>query len=734
MSDTSTNRPIKTELSRDLGFYSALAIGVGTMIAAGIFTLSGLAIRNVGSAAIVSFLLAALVSLMTALTYCEFVSIYPRSGEGYLYARKTFSPPLAYLVGWSLFLGYTASCAFYIASLSSYFIEFIYHTPYESAIGVVSIIILTLLNVKGTKESGGFQVIVTVAKVILLIWFIAGGMRYVSMPELVEQFNTDLVEIVSTSALVFITFFGFSAIAASAGEVQKPIRNIPKAIFWSVGIVTFLYTLVVLVIIAAGLDEYTEAAMGIAATRFLGGVGGLVIVAGAIFSMISASNASIMAGSRVALAMSQLGHLPKELGLVNQRTHTPIMALIVVGGAIALFTLALPLEELAHFADTVLLTALIFVNYALILHRRKYPRIRRPFRVPLVPLLPILAMIANAYLLFQIIRHPLPLILAMSCLALGMIGFLSWKGAQPEEEALPGEASKILMETFSPPKNDKRPHIMVPIANPDTMPELIKIAATIAQQQGGILILLRVVTVPEQIPLSLQSNLIEREKPILDLGQKEAEKYGVEANALLKVSYNTSRAILETARERSCSLIVLGWKGYSSNRDKILGQVVDTVVTYARCDIMLIKRVPGPIFDNVLLPTAGGEHARTAEAYAAMLVKAAEGKLTLCRVEEPEKDISKAREEIETAQHRISAFNELETDIKIIRSRSIAQGILDNSETYDTIIIGATRTSIYQQILFGSIPEDIAQSFPKNIIVIKHHHPVKALLGRVMTE
>jgi nucleotide-binding universal stress UspA family protein len=59
---------------------------------------------------------------------------------------------------------------------------------------------------------------------------------------------------------------------------------------------------------------------------------------------------------------------------------------------------------------------------------------------------------------------------------------------------------------------------------------------------------------------------------------------------------------------------------------------------------------------------------------------------------------------------------------------------LDNSETYDTIIIGATRTSIYQQILFGSIPEDIAQSFPKNIIVIKHHHPVKALLGRVMTE
>ena len=118
---------VETELSRDLGLTSALAIGIGTMIAAGIFTLSGLAIRNVGSAAIVAFLLAAFVAIFTALTYCEFVSIYPKTGEGYLYARKTFAAPLAYFVGWALFLGYTSSCAFYIASLSSYFNEFIYH-------------------------------------------------------------------------------------------------------------------------------------------------------------------------------------------------------------------------------------------------------------------------------------------------------------------------------------------------------------------------------------------------------------------------------------------------------------------------------------------------------------------------------------------------------------------------------------------------------------------------------
>ena len=93
------NGSIETQLSRDLGLVSALAIGVGTMIAAGIFTLSGLAVGYVGSAAIVAFLAAALVATFTALTYCEFSSIYPQSGEGYLYARRTFParPPERFL-------------------------------------------------------------------------------------------------------------------------------------------------------------------------------------------------------------------------------------------------------------------------------------------------------------------------------------------------------------------------------------------------------------------------------------------------------------------------------------------------------------------------------------------------------------------------------------------------------------------------------------------------------------
>ncbi len=728
---------VQTELSRDLGITSALAIGIGTMIAAGIFTLSGLAIRNVGSAAIVSFLLAAFVSLFTALTYCEFVSIYPRSGEGYLYARKTFAAPLAYIVGWALFLGYTASCAFYIASLSSYFVEFIMHTPFEGLSGIVGLVALTLLNIKGTKESGGFQIIVTAAKVILLLWFIIGGLTYVDSQEIMDKFSDDVGSIVSTSALVFITFFGFSAIAASAGEVKNPVKNIPRAIFWSVGVVTLLYTFVVLVTIAANLTEYSEAAMGSAAVKFLGSIGGMVIIGGALFSMISASNASIMAGSRVALAMSQLGHLPREIGSINTRTKTPIIATLLVGGTIAIFTIALPLEDLAHFADTVLLFALIMVNFALIVHRRKFPKMHRPFRVPFVPLLPILGILANFYLLMQIFHHVTPVLLAIACMVLGIIGFFFWKGAQVADKAVPGEASRLALGTFSDDPKDKRMKILVPLANPQTAVDLIRFATAVAKERGAVIVLLRVATVPEQMPLRYNSELVEKEKDILDFGREKVEDAGLPVTTLIKIGHNAGKAILETARERNCALIILGWKGYSRSRDKIFGQVTDLVIKYANCDIMLIKFGEERKFRKMLLPTAGGEHAREAESYAAILSKAFDSELTLCVVEKQDasdQQLIQAQDRIDEAQKRLNEEYGIEAKERIILNNSVPRGIIKAEEEYDTIVVGATRDRLVTQILFGSIPEIVAKYTKKNVIVVKHHNPVKALLGRVVRE
>lgn len=735
-SGTETNgHVIEAELARDLGLVSVLAIGVGTMIAAGIFTLSGLAVGYVGSAAIASFLLAALVATFTALTYCEFSSLYPQSGEGYLYARRTFPALIAYMVGWCLLLGYTASCGFYIASFSSYFNEFILHVRVEVIPGLVAVAALTLLNIKGTKESGSFQVVVTIAKVALLFWFVGGGLLHVDPSVIIERFSTDLGMIGSTAAMVFITFFGFSAIAASAGEVKNPVVTIPRAIFISMGFVTFLYTLVVLVVVAANLTEYTESAMGTAAKDFLGPIGGMVIVGGALFSMVSASNASILAGSRVALSMSRLGHLPKEFGSINAQTRTPIVALVLVGAGIATFATLLPLEELAHFADCVLLIALILVNAALIQHRRKFPNLKRPFRVPFVPLLPGLGILANLYLLSQV-PHLAPVLLALGALVVGFVGFMGWKGAQVEAEALPGLPSRVALEQADQAEADFR--ILVPLAHPANVDSLIDYASVIAHARNGHIIAVRVVVVPEQLPPRLEGYYVERERGILDAARQRARTHDVSMTSLVRIGHNPARAILETSRERECDLMVVGWKGHTSTARYILGEITDTIVMNARTDIMVVKLAGKGLPKRLLLPTHGGVHAKQAETYAANIAASQNGTVTLCTVvpvDAQEELIQSEQERLNEARGRILKATKFEqVDTTIIQNRSVTDGIVEELRNHDGVIVGAAGKSFSNRILFGSIPEEVARLSDKPVIVVKRHHTVKALFGRVMSE
>jgi len=690
--------------------------------ASGIFTLSGLAVRNVGSAAVVSFLLAAFVATFTALTYCEFAAAYPETGEGYLYARRTFRSPVAYLVGWCLLLGYASSCAFYLASFSTYFQEFLWHSPWHTGSGVVALVLLTLLNIKGTKETGGFQVVVTAGKVVLLLWFVTGGLGSVDVPRLVDSFSTDVLSISSTGAMVFITFFGFSAIAASAGEVKDPVRNIPRAIFLSMIIVTVLYTLVVLVIVTAGLTEYNEAAMGEAARLFLGPIGGAVIVGGALFSMISASNASVMAGSRVALSMSRLGHLPGSVGAIDPRTRTPIVALGAVGAGILVFILVLPLEDLAHFADTVLLLALILVNAALIWNRRRYPDLVRPFRVPLVPVLPGLGILANIYLLTQIAQHPFPMVLAAGAIGVGFLGFLAWRGTEAEEVAEP--VAHVVHEAPVP----GRFKVLVPIAHPGHVPILIDIAAHIAADRGGELIFLRVVRVPAQAVPQVTEQDVSAERDLIERARERARLHGFDAvTSIVRAAHKVSSAILDTARERGCDLVVLGWVGSTSTPDRILGTTTEIVVNHSDCDVMLVKPMGDGALQRLLLPTAGGIHAQRAETYAASIARGQGGALlTLCRVvpRAPYFElVQRAGEGLDQAAERLRAHSVTHMRRKLIESDSITDGILEEASDYDAVVLGATLESLQQQILFGNIPERVAQQSDKTVIVVKHVPP-----------
>jgi len=158
--------------------------------------------------------------------------------------------------------------------------------------------------------------------------------------------------------------------------------------------------------------------MARAAQFYLGPAGFYLFVGGALLSMLSAANATVLAGSRVKLAMAERNHLPDSVEQIDEQTGSPTVAVAVTGGLILLFFLVfgvifgippgeaapesglvLGLESLAHFADFMLLGGLAFVNVALIQSRRKYPDRERRFRVPGVPWVPLLGAASTLVLL-----------------------------------------------------------------------------------------------------------------------------------------------------------------------------------------------------------------------------------------------------------------------------------------------------------------------------------------------
>ncbi len=437
-------------LSRDIGLVGATSIGVGTMIAGGIFVLSGLAVATVGAAAAVSFGLAAIVASFTALTYAEFATMYTVDGGGYAYVDEVFDSEWSYLVGWLLMLGYPASAAFYLASFADWFARFVLTAitvpgPLPHWLPALAVlVVLTGVNLAGAEETGWFQILVTGLKISLIALFLLGGLQAFRADVIATSMRTHIVQfgdVAKTSGLVFITFFGFEAIATSEGEITDPERTVPRAIFLSIGIVSVLYVLVVLVVVlaindgeflrfladraglrspAAATDFVAargEVAMARAAQYYLGRVGFVVFIVGALLSMISAVNATILAGSRVKLAMARRDHLPDSVERISPRSGAPTTAVGLTAALILGFFLmfviafgqlpgsgpsagaALGLEALAHFADAMLLGGLVFVNVALVQSRRKHPDHERRFRVPLVPWLPLAAVASNLALL-----------------------------------------------------------------------------------------------------------------------------------------------------------------------------------------------------------------------------------------------------------------------------------------------------------------------------------------------
>ena len=393
--------------------------GIGAIIGSGILVLTGKASSEAGPAVIFSFLIAGFACCLAALCYAELASTIPSSGSTYTYLYVSVGEIVAYAIGWVLIGGYVLTAATIANGWSSYFSRLlaglgvnipkeIYTLPSAGGYGnipaVIVVLLITFILSKGTSSSKLVNNLMVAAKVGIVILFIVVGSFYVEPTNWTNNFApTGFSGVMLAATTVFFAYLGFDAISTSAEETINPEKALPKAIIITMIVCTAFYIIVCLVL--TGVVEYFKLGTGDALAFVLEEVGqnrvaGIVSL-GAVIGLMAGILSFIYAGIRITYTIARDGLLPKTFTKVN-KSNVPSTVTWGLGITTAILAGFLPLGQLADLANVASIIAFALVSYTTIVFYKKYPDLKRGFKVPGMPVLPMISIVLFAALLYSI--------------------------------------------------------------------------------------------------------------------------------------------------------------------------------------------------------------------------------------------------------------------------------------------------------------------------------------------
>ena len=415
-------------LKRTLSNRSLVALGIGAIIGAGLFSLTGIAAaEHAGPAVTLSFVLAAVGCAFAGLCYAEFASMIPVAGSAYTYSYATMGEFMAWIIGWDLVLEYALGAATVGVSWSGYFNKLLHEFGLElptylsrtfaegegGGINLPAVIIVSLLSLllmRGTKESASLNNFLVVVKVAVVLLFIGLGWKFINpayhTPYIPENTGVrgqfGISGIASGAALVFFAFIGFDAVSTAAQEAKNPQKGMPIGILGSLAVCTVLYVLFAHVMTGLVPFEIFKGDASPAATAFkVTGYSWLQM--GLIIAILAGYTSVIlvmlMGQSRVFYTMSKDGLLPKFFSSIHAKYRTPWKTNIFFMVFVSLFAGFVPVTDLGHMVSIGTLLAFSLVCIGVMILRKTDPDRERPFRTPMVPLVPILGIIVCVYLM-----------------------------------------------------------------------------------------------------------------------------------------------------------------------------------------------------------------------------------------------------------------------------------------------------------------------------------------------
>ena len=452
-------------LPRRLGFWSAVAVLVGSTIGSGIFRTPAVVASGVPDVPVflLAWVLGAVVALCGALTYAELAAAFPRTGGLYVFLREGFGPLAAFLFGWGELViirpgAYGAisitSAAYAIRVLHSLGLTALDPSSPVLAVGPIVIaaeqalaagliVVVASVNWFGIHRGAILQNLSTALKVAALLalvalGFLLGGSHAVP-GMLAQRAPVGLSPFLVAMVAILWAYDGWADLAFVSGEVRDPQRNLPRAIILGTAGVVVLYLgaiTVYLHLIPMSRMGNAQLVAADAAQILLGPTGVVLVGAAVAVSTFGTLNGSMMTAPRIFFALAEDGLFPKAIARVSAGNGAPTGAIVLAALLGAVFVLV---RTFAALADQFVIG--IWPFYALgvaavFILRRRRPELERPYRTWGYPVVPALFLVGSVFLLGNyLVSQPLTFAIDVGLILVGIPVFFLWRRFHPANPA-----------------------------------------------------------------------------------------------------------------------------------------------------------------------------------------------------------------------------------------------------------------------------------------------------------
>ncbi len=750
---------VTTELSRDLNLFHITMMGLGMMIGAGVFVGIGLSIQGAGTGGLLlTMALNGLIALFSAMSFAELSSAIPRAGGAYNFARIGFGRGPSFLAGWMEWLASSAAGGFYAVVFATFTVRYFNPLlqlglePRGAAEGIIIRLVAMLaaglfvyINFRGSSETGKIGAVFTIGQMLFVLIIGAVGIAVAFFdPARLENFDPFIHpdgwwKLLGTMGVIYVAFEGFEVIAQAGDETINPRKNVPKAMLYSVMIVTLTYLAVAFASVVAikgegdvrvwmetNEMERIDFFRAAAARLLTPGVGGLLVTLAVVFSATSALNATIYSATRASYALGRDGMLMPVFAKIHPRRQTPYGALGFTSVIVLIVAGVMHYEDASATASIMFLLLFFVVNVCVIRIRRNLgDELEYGYLMPLFPLFPILAIVCQVALCGGILMESwVAWAIAVPWVLAGVVLY----NVYSRSRAHASEHDIHVLEEIEAAEPGRQ-RVMVSVANPANALELVQATYRLCQtRQDPRVELLHMVPVPDQVPLSdAEQYAFTGREAILETMLYLAPQFPISTH--LRYCRAPARGIVSAVREKKVNLLIMGWHGRRRHRLFRLGSTIDPVIERSPRDVVVMKNCGGNRkFKSVLVPLAGGPNGALALEIAAALADPDDGQVTAFTVRRHDQKFN-LEAFVEQNQPRM-AIPPQRVQTRTVAAGDVVEAILQEADSHDLVVLGCTRESALARIGHNPVPETVASRCEKPIVMTRSVTGVQSWLRR----